>query len=326
MEHALILQAIQDNQVYLGIELGSTRIKAVLIAPDMTPIAQGSYNWENRLENGIWTYHLEEVWQGLRSCYKMLAAEVLQKFGVALQSVGAMGVSAMMHGYLVFDAQDNLLVPFRTWRNTITKDAAARLTELFGFNIPQRWNIAHLYQAILNAEPHVASVCHLTTLAGYVHWQLTGQKVFGVGEASGVFPIDHAAGDFDATMVRQFDELLVANSMPYALRQILPRILSAGENAGTLTPKGAQLLDPTGVLQPGIRFCPPEGDAGTGMVATNSVREKTGNISAGTSIFAMAVLENPLSQVYLEVDMVATPGGKPVAIDRKSTRLNSSHT
>ena len=306
-------KAIVLGRASLGIELGSTRIKAVLIdGADGTPLASGSHTWENRLENGVWTYHLEDVWAGLRDAYAKVAAEVDGRYGVPLTTVGAIGISAMMHGYMAFDAAGRLLVPFRTWRNTMTQKASEELTAFLRFNIPQRWSAAHLYQAILNGEGHVKDIAFLTTLAGYVHWQLTGEKVLGIGEASGMFPIDSAAGDYDQAMADRFDEKV--SGMPWNLRGILPRVLHAGDSAGTLTAAGARLLDPTGRLRPGIPLCPPEGDAGTGMVATNSVRERTGNVSAGTSVFAMIVLEKALSRVYPEIDMVTTPTGRPVAM------------
>lgn len=307
-------QVIASGRTALGIEFGSTRIKAVLIGEDHAPIASGSYAWENQYEEGIWTYSLEDVWTGLQASYRELADEVLETYGVPLETIGAIGFSGMMHGYLVFDADDDLLVPFRTWRNTITGQASEQLMELFHFNIPQRWSIAHLYQAILNEEPHVAAIRHLTTLAGYVHWQLTGEQVLGVGEASGVFPIDSRTNGYDEAMVELLDQRLEAVDVPWRLRDILPEVLVAGEAAGTLSEEGAKLLDPTGALQAGVPLCPPEGDAGTGMVATNSVAERTANVSAGTSVFAMVVLEEPLSKVYPEIDMVTTPAGKPVAM------------
>ena len=298
----------------LGIEFGSTRIKAVLIGPEHTPLAQGDYTWENQLHNGIWTYPLEQVWQGLQSAYAALAADVQQKYGCTLTKVGCIGISAMMHGYLAFDANGELLVPFRTWRNTITGAAAEELTAAFGFNIPQRWSIAHLYQAMLNKEEHLSKLDFFTTLAGYVHWQLTGHKVLGVGDASGMFPIDSTTGGYDAAMLAKFNALADKQGCPVDLVKLLPTVLPAGEDAGMLTVEGAKRLDPTGTLQPGIPFCPPEGDAGTGMVATNSVAPRTGNVSAGTSIFAMVVLEKALSKVYPEIDMVTTPAGDPVAM------------
>ncbi len=305
---------IKSGKTALGIEFGSTRIKAVLIGEDHMPIASGSHEWENRYENGIWTYSLEDVWTGLQESYRKLSAEVFEKYQTQLQSIGAIGFSAMMHGYLAFDKDGNLLVPFRTWRNTITGLAAEKLTDLFQFNIPQRWSIAHLYQAILNKEPHVKYISHQTTLAGYVHWKLTGQKVLGVGEASGMFPIDSKTNDYDKRMIELFNERLVAEKLPWMIQDILPKVLVAGDAAGVLTEEGARLLDPTGQLKAGIPLCPPEGDAGTGMVATNSVAERTGNVSAGTSVFAMIVLEKALSKVHTEIDMVTTPTGKPVAM------------
>ena len=307
-------KAIASGKTTLGVEFGSTRIKAVLIGADHLPIASGSHEWENRYENGVWTYHLDDVWAGLQDSFRKLSAEVLATYNTPLQTVGAIGFSAMMHGYLAFDEGGNLLVPFRTWRNTMTAQAAGQLTELFQFNIPQRWSIAHLYQALLNREPHLPQIDHLTTLVGYVHWQLSGQKVLGVGEASGMFPIDSNINDYDADMVALFDQRLAAEKLPWKLGDILPQVLIAGEPAGVLTEAGARLLDPSGQLQSGIPLCPPEGDAGTGMVATNSVGVRTGNVSAGTSVFAMIVLEKALSRVYPEIDMVTTPSGKPVAM------------
>ena len=292
----------------LGIELGSTRIKAVLIDESFIPVASGDFEWENQLVDGIWTYSMETVHTGVQTCFANLKADVKEKFGVELTTVGAIGVSAMMHGYLPFDREGNQLAEFRTWRNTITGEAAEKLSALFGFNIPQRWSIAHLYQAILNGEEHVKDIAFLTTLAGYIHWQLTGEKVMGVGEASGMFPIDSTALDYDAGMVQKFRALTGID-----LRAILPRVLPAGANAGTLTEAGARFLDPDGALRPGIPVAPCEGDAGTGMVATNSVRVRTGNVSAGTSDFAMIVTDKPLG-VHREIDMVTTPDGLPVAM------------
>lgn len=309
-----IRNAIETGKTALGIEFGSTRIKAVLVGADHTPLASGSHEWENRYENGVWTYSLDDVWSGLQACFRDLRTAVQTQHGVALHTVGAIGFSGMMHGYMPFDPAGNLLVPFRTWRNTITGQAAAQLTELFQFNIPQRWSIAHLWQAILNGEAHVKEISHLNTLAGYVHWRLTGEQVLGIGEASGMFPVDSSTNDYDAGKIEQFDALLAAQGITWRLRDILPKVLLAGEAAGTLTAEGASLLDPSGELQPGIPFCPPEGDAETGMVATNSVAERTGNVSAGTSVFAMIVLEKALSQLYPEIDMVMTPTGKPVAM------------
>ena len=307
-------EAIERGKTALGIEFGSTRIKAVLIGEDHTPIASGSHEWENRHENGVWTYSLEAVWAGLQDSYRKLSSDVLEKYNAPLKTIGAIGFSAMMHGYMPFDKGGNLLVPFRTWRNTITGQAAEKLTDLFQFNIPQRWSIAHLYQAILNKEPHVRNIHYQTTLAGYIHWKLTGQKVLGVGEASGMFPIDSRTDDYDKRMLEQFNGLLKAENVSWKLQDILPKVLMAGDAAGVLTEESAKLLDPTGQLAAGIPLCPPEGDAGTGMVATNSVAVRTGNVSAGTSVFAMIVLEKPLSKLYPEIDMVTTPTGKPVAM------------
>ncbi len=297
----------------VGIELGSTRIKAVLIDENHIPIASGDFEWENELVDGIWTYSLETVHTGIQTCFANLKQDVEAKFGVKLTTVGAMGVSAMMHGYLPFDRNGKQLAEFRTWRNTITGPAAAELTERFGFNIPQRWSIAHLYQAILNEEAHVPEIARLTTLAGYIHYRLTGLHVMGVGEASGMFPIDSQLLDYDQRMVSVFDGLLMRRNLPWRLREILPKVLSAGEAAGTLTAEGAAFLDPAGDLQPGIPLAPCEGDAGTGMAATNSVRVRTGNVSAGTSDFAMIVTDKPLG-VHREIDMVTTPDGLPVAM------------
>jgi len=309
-----IQKAVESGKTVLGIEFGSTRIKAVLIGEDHMPIASGSHEWENRHENGIWTYSLDDIWTGLQESYRNLSQEVLEKYNIPLQTMGAIGFSAMMHGYMAFDQDGKLLVPFRTWRNTITGQASEKLTDLFQFNIPQRWSIAHLYQAILNREPHVRDISHLTTLAGYVHWKLTGQNALGVGEASGMFPIDSKTNNYDERMLGLFNERLVAENISWKLQDILPKVLLAGDAAGVLTEEGAKLLDPTGGLQAGIPLCPPEGDAGTGMVATNSVAERTGNVSAGTSVFAMIVLEKALSKLYPEIDMVTTPTGKPVAM------------
>jgi sugar (pentulose or hexulose) kinase len=307
-------KAIEIGKIILGVEFGSTRIKAVLIGEDHAPIAAGSYEWENRYENGVWTYPLEEVWKGLQEAYRQLSDEVFEKYQTRLQTMGAIGFSAMMHGYLVFDKNGNLLAPFRTWRNTMTGEAAEKLTNLFQYNIPQRWSIAHLYQAILNQEPHVKDISFQTTLAGYVHWKLTRQKVLGIGDASGMFPIDSRTNSYDAGMVEAFNARLKAENIPWKLQDILPEVLLAGEAAGTLTEEGARLIDPTGQLRPGIPLCPPEGDAGTGMVATHSVAERSGNVSAGTSVFAMIVLEKALSKVHPEIDRVTTPTGKPVAM------------
>ena len=297
----------------LGIELGSTRIKGVLLDENHKIAASGSFDWENRLENGIWTYPIEEVAAGMRACYKALADDYRAKFGEELTTVGAIGVSGMMHGYLAFDKDGNLLVPFRTWRNTITGEAAEKLTALFGFNIPQRWSVAHLYQAVLNKEEHLPRLDHITTVAGYLHEKLTGRRVLGIGEASGVFPIDSSTLDYDAAMLAKFTDLLAPLGFGWTPVSVLPSVLTAGENAGYLTEEGALFLDPTGTLRPGIPFCPPEGDAGTGMTATDSVRLYTGNVSAGTSDFAMVVVDHQPG-VHREIDMVTTPDGLPVAM------------
>lgn len=309
-----IRQDIINGKTALGIELGSSRIKAVLIDKNHKPIASGSYSWENRLEDGIWTYSMEDVWLGLQACFAELSDEVKEKYDTPLETVGSMGVSAMMHGYLAFDKDSNLLVPFRTWRNTTTEQAASELTKEFNFNIPQRWSVAHIYQAILDTEEHVENIKYITTLAGYVHFKLTGENVLGVGEASGMFPVESSKNDYNQVMLSKFDNLVEKYDFDWKLKNILPKVLTAGEKAGKLTEAGAKLLDPTGKLKSGIPLCPPEGDAGTGMVATNSVSERTGNVSAGTSVFAMIVLEHDLSDVYTEIDMVTTPTGKPVAM------------
>ena len=309
-----VKNAILNGKTALGIEFGSTRIKAVLVGEDNVPIASGSHDWENRYVDGIWTYTLEDVWTGLQDCYKNLAEDVKAQYGVALENVKAIGFSAMMHGYMVFDKDGQLLVPFRTWRNTITGQASEALTKEFNFNIPQRWSVSHLYQAILNGEEHVEQISFQTTLAGYIHWKLTGEKVLGVGEASGMFPIDSETKKFNSAMVSRFNELVAGKGYSWKLEEIFPTVLSAGEKAGVLTGEGAKLLDPTGTLKAGIPLCPPEGDAGTGMAATNSVKVRTGNVSAGTSVFAMVVLEKELSKVYPELDMVTTPDGYPVAM------------
>ena len=314
MNHNDTPQAIERGKTALGIEFGSTRIKAVLIGEDHTLLASGSYEWENRYENGVWTYRLEDVWTGLQESYRKLSREVLEKYNTPLRTIGVIGLSGMMHGYLAFDQEGNLLAPFRTWRNTITGPAAEQLTDLFQFNIPQRWSIAHLYQALLNRESHVKAIHYQTTLAGYVHWKLTGQKVMGVGEASGMFPIDSQTNDYDKRLLELFNKQLAVEKLSWQLQDILPHVLVAGESAGVLTEAGVKLLDSTGQLKAGIPLCPPEGDAGTGMVATNSVAERTGNVSAGTSVFAMIVLEKALSKVYPEIDLVTTPSGKPVAM------------
>ena len=309
-----VKEKIENGRAVLGIELGSTRIKAVLIDEDHNPIAVGDHEWENRLDDGIWTYTLDDIWEGLKDSYQNLAANVKEKYGVTLTKVGAMGFSAMMHGYMAFDKEGNLLVPFRTWRNSTTGPAAEALTELFQYNIPQRWSIAHLYQAILNDEEHVKDVAYITTLAGYIHWRLTGEKVIGIGDASGMFPIDVKAKDYDASMMDNFDTLVSDKNYPWKLKDILPKVLAAGEAAGNLTEEGARLLDDSKSLKAGIPVAPPEGDAGTGMAATNSVAKRTGNVSAGTSVFAMVVLEKELKKVHPEIDLVTTPDGSLVAM------------
>ena len=309
-----VKNTIVNGKAVLGIEFGSTRIKAVLIDENNTPIASGAHDWENRLENGIWTYSLEDIWTGLQDCYRKMTEDVQAQYGVKVEKLGAIGFSAMMHGYLAFNKDGELLVPFRTWRNTITQEASEALTEAFQFNIPQRWSIAHLYQAILNGEDHVKDVDFFTTLDGYIHWQLTGEKVLGVGSATGMFPVDSDTKDYYTSMIEKFDEMAAAKGMPWKVENLLPKVLLAGDNAGVLTAEGAKKLDPTGTLQPGCPLCPPEGDAGTGMAATNSVKQRTGNVSAGTSVFAMIVLEKALKEVHEEIDMVTTPSGDAVAM------------
>ncbi len=309
-----VKNTIVNGKAVLGIEFGSTRIKAVLIDEHNTPIASGAHDWENRLENGIWTYSLEDIWTGLQDCYQKMTEDVQAQYGIKVEKLGAIGFSAMMHGYLAFNKDGELLVPFRTWRNTITQEASEALTEAFQFHIPQRWSIAHLYQAILNGEDHVKDVDFFTTLDGYIHWQLTGEKVLGVGSASGMFPVDSDTKDYYTSMLEKFDELAAAKGMPWKVENLLPKVLLAGDDAGVLTAEGAKKLDPTGTLQPGCPLCPPEGDAGTGMAATNSVKPRTGNVSAGTSVFAMIVLEKALKEVHEEIDMVTTPSGDAVAM------------
>ena len=306
--------AIAEGRTALGIELGSTRIKAVLIGDDSAVLAVGNHDWENQFVDRSWTYSLESVWSGLQACFAALAADVRQRHDVELSTVGSLGISAMMHGYLAFDEAGELLTPFRTWRNTNTGRAAERLSEELGANIPHRWSAAHLYQAILDGEDHVGRIGHLTTLAGYVHWQLTGERVIGVGDASGMFPIDVATGGYDAAMVARFDELAAEAGADLRVLDLLPTVRTAGDPAGELTEAGVKLLDPSGTLRPGCPLCPPEGDAGTGMVATNSIAPRTGNVSAGTSIFAMVVLEQELREVHRELDIVTTPAGDPVAM------------
>lgn len=322
----MIKSTIEQGLTTLGIEFGSTRIKAVLINTDHEPIAVGAYDWENSLIDGIWTYSEEEIWAGLQGCYKNLVEEVKAKYGVSITKLAGLGFSAMMHGYLAFDEKDTLLVPFRTWRNNITGQASHELIKLFKYNVPQRFSIAHLYQAILNNEEHVDKIKFFTTLAGFVHWKLSGEKVLGIGDASGMFPIDINTKDYNEKMLADFDAHIADKNYPWSIREILPKVLVAGENAGYLTAEGAKLLDPTGTLQAGTPMCPPEGDAGTGMVATNTVTKRTGNVSAGTSVFAMIVLERDLSKVYEELDMVTTPAGDLVAMAHSNnctTDLNS---
>lgn len=305
---------IESGKAILGIEFGSTRIKAVLIDTDNNPIAQGSFEWENQLVDGLWTYSIDTIWKGLQDCYADLRKNVKAEYDCEIEQLAAIGISAMMHGYMAFGKDENILVPFRTWRNTNTAKAAAELSELFHFNIPLRWSISHVYQAILNGEEHTDKIDFLTTLAGYIHWQLTGKKVLGVGDASGMLPIDSNTNNYDAEMVAKFDKLIEPKNLGWKILDILPEVLNAGEDAGVLTEEGAKKLDPSGTLKAGTPLCPPEGDAGTGMVATNAVRQRTGNVSAGTSSFSMIVLEKALSQPYEVIDMVTTPDGSPVAM------------
>ena len=305
---------IETGKAILGIELGSTRIKAVLIDQENKPIAQGSHSWENQLVDGLWTYSLDAIWHGLQDCYADLRSNVQKQYGIEIESLAAMGVSAMMHGYMAFNEKAEILAPFRTWRNTNTGRAAAELSELFVYNIPLRWSISHLYQAILNDEPHVKDIHYLTTLAGYVHWQLTGEKVLGIGDASGMLPIDTSTKDYSAQMIEKFDKLIAPKGYDWKVKDILPKVLLAGADAGMLTTEGAKRLDVSGHLKAGIPVCPPEGDAGTGMVATNAVKQRTGNVSAGTSSFSMIVLEKELSKPYEMIDMVTTPDGSLVAM------------
>ncbi len=307
-------ETIQQGKAILGIEFGSTRIKAVLIDGENKPIAQGSHEWENQLVDGLWTYSTEAIWYGLQDCYADLRKNVLAEYDIEIEELAAIGISAMMHGYMAFNEQQNILVPFRTWRNTNTAKAAAELSELFVYNIPLRWSISHIYQAILDNEEHVADIDFLTTLAGYIHWQLTGNKVLGIGDASGMLPIDPETHNYSAAMVEKFNKLIAPKGFNWTLLDILPEVLNAGENAGFLTAEGAKKLDISGHLKPGIPLCPPEGDAGTGMVATNAVKQRTGNVSAGTSSFSMIVLEKDLSKPYEMIDMVTTPDGSLVAM------------
>lgn len=308
----MIKEKILNGQTFLGIELGSTRIKACLIDDTYSPIASGSYEWENKLENGYWTYDIEDVHIGVRKAFSSLASDVLTKYGITLTKVAAIGISGMMHGYLAFDKNMKLLTPFRTWRNTTTKEASEKLCDLFNFNIPLRWSISHLYQAILNGEPHVPEIAHITTLSGYVHYLLTGKLELGVCEASGMFPV--SGDDYDSAMLDKFSALPECKNLPFNIRDILPKVKLCGNSETILTDSGASFLDESGELQSGITVCPPEGDAGTGMVATNSVKPRTGNISAGTSVFSMLVLDKPLRNMYPEVDVVMTPDASPVAM------------
>ncbi|MBR5803214.1 MAG: FGGY-family carbohydrate kinase [Bacteroidaceae bacterium] len=305
---------IESGKAVLGIEFGSTRIKAVLIDQENKPIAQGSHTWENQLVDGLWTYSVESIWHGVQDCYSDLRNNVKEQYGIEIETLAAIGISAMMHGYMPFNEKEEILVPFRTWRNTNTGQAAAELSELFVYNIPLRWSISHLYQAILNNEPHVKDINFLTTLAGYIHWQFTGKRVLGIGDASGMIPVDPNTKTYSADMVSKFDNLIAPKGFDWKLLDILPEVLVAGENAGVLTAEGAKKLDVSGNLKPGVPVCPPEGDAGTGMVATNAVKQRTGNVSAGTSSFSMIVLEKELSQPYEMIDMVTTPDGSLVAM------------
>ncbi|MDK1727931.1 xylulokinase [Dellaglioa algida] len=319
-------QAVKNGQVSLGIELGSTRIKSVLVTDDFQTIATGSFNWENQLEDGLWTYSLEQVWLGIQTSYRQMAANVQSKYHEPLTKIDSIGVSAMMHGYLVFSEKDDLLVPFRTWRNNNTEQSADELTELLNFNIPQRWSIAHLYQAVLNDETHVNDIAHLETLASYVHYKLSGKKVIGIGDASGIFPIDEKTGTYSADLLDKFSNIKKVAGYDWNINDILPTVLRAGENAGSLTDEGAKLLDASGKLESGSLMAPPEGDAGTGMVGTNSVRKRTGNISVGTSAFSMTVLDAPMKKVYKDIDIVTTPSGAPVAmvhVNNSSSDINA---
>lgn len=311
---AKIKEAIAKGETSLGIEFGSTRIKAVLIDNQFETIASGSYEWENRLENGFWTYNLVDIITGLQTAYSEMKRDVEFNYGITIRTIGSIGFSAMMHGYMAFDKTGELLVPFRTWRNTTTSVAAKELTDLFEFNIPERWSIAHLYQAILNEEKHLSRIDFLTTLSGFIHWLLTGKKIIGIGDASGIFPIDELTKVYNETMIKQFDEKITNKGFAWNLKDILPKVYNGGEQAGKLTEMGAKILDRSKNLQPGIPLCPPEGDAGTGMVATNSVRKRKGNVSIGTSVFSMIVLEKDLTKVHPEIDLVTTPNGSPVAM------------
>lgn len=314
LNHEENREAIAQGQITLGIELGSTRIKAVLLTNDFKEVAAGSFRWENQYKDGFWTYPLELVWTGIQAAYREVVTQVEANYQVTVQNIKAIGVSAMMHGLLIFDDADHLLTPFRTWRNNKTSDAAIRLSQLFDFNIPERWSIAHLYQAVLNGEDYLGSAAFMTTLAGYVHWQLSGEKILGIGDASGMFPVDDSTGDYRDDMMHQFDSLPLVSQYRWTLRSLLPEVRRAGASGGHLTKKGAELLDPTGHLSAGSLLCPPEGDAGTGMTSTNSVRVRTGNISVGTSAFSMLVLDQPLKRRHRHLDIVATPTGKAVAM------------
>ena len=321
-----VKEIIESGKAYLGIEFGSTRIKAVLIDEEHNPIASGSHTWENRYENGLWTYSLDDIWAGLQDSYLDMAENVQKEYGVTIKKLGAIGFSAMMHGYMAFDKEGKLLAPFQTWRNSNTGKASEVLVDLFQYNIPLRWSIAHLYQCILDKEDHVKDIAFTTTLAGYIHWQMTGEKVLGVGDASGMFPIDMNTKDYDEEMIQKFDKLIEGENYPWKIKEILPKVLVAGDAAGILTEEGAKKLDPTGNLEAGIPLCPPEGDAGTGMVATNCVAQRTSNISAGTSFFSMVVLEKPLKDLHTEIDMVTTPDGSLVAMvhsNNGTTDLNA---
>lgn len=314
MERKNIIEAIRKGDTALGIELGSTRVKAVLISREYEVIASGSSSWENRLENSLWTYHLDDAVRVMQECFLRLSDNVMEEYGVALETAGSIGISGMMHGIIALDEDGRQLSPFLTWRNTNTASASEKLTGLFSFNVPLRWTVSQLYQSILNGEEHVSRIGYVTTLSGYIHYLLTGEKVIGIGEASGMFPIDSVSNDYDEAMAGRFDAILSDNNLPYRLKNIFPKVLVAGERGGVLTPKGALLLDPSGKLRAGIPMAAPEGDAGTGMVATNSIRVRTGNVSAGTSVFEMVVLEKNLSRLYRDIDMVTTPAGRPVAM------------
>lgn len=325
-ESAVAESAVAEGRTALGIELGSTRIKAVLTDLAGNVLAQGSFDWENSLKDGIWTYGFSEIDEGLKACYRSLKENVKQRYGLTLKKAGCIGISAMMHGYIALNQAGEPIAPFQTWRNTNTTQAADELTQLFQFNIPLRWTIAHLYQCMLDRERHLSNVDFVTTLASYIHWRLTGRRVSGIDDASGIFPIDPQTKDYDETMVRSFDRLAVSRGYSFKLRDLLPQVLTAGQDAGTLTEEGACFLDEDGDLEAGIMLCPPEGDGGTGMAATNSVRAGTGNVSAGTSTFAMIVLEKNLSKLYREIDMVMTPDGSPCAMSHANngtTDLNA---